>query len=49
LTEQHLPLVREVAEERALRHPGTFGDLDHGRVLVALRREQVEGGDHEPL
>ena len=32
--EQHLPLVAEVAEERACGEPGTLGDLGDGGLLV---------------
>jgi nucleoside-diphosphate-sugar epimerase len=45
--EQHLAFVGNVAEERALGQPCPLGDLDHGRVLVALLGEQLKCGAHE--
>ena len=44
LREQHLALVREVAEERALGEVGARGDLRRRRLVIAAFGEQVERG-----
>jgi len=40
--EEHLALVGEVAEERALGEPGAGGDLGHGGLLVAPLGVELE-------
>src|SRR5205085_2053172 len=45
--EQHLALVREVAEEGALGEPRALGDLGDGRRLVSLLVEQLDRGAHQ--
>ena len=40
--EQHFALVREMAEERALRQARPLGDLGHGRGTVTLLVKEVE-------
>ena len=47
--DQNLALVREVAKERALGDAGALGDLRHGRRVVSLLGEQVDGGQDESL
>ena len=46
--EQHLALVGEVAEERALRHARALGDLGDGGVLEPALAVEGEGGLLEP-
>ena len=46
--EQHLPLVGEVPEEGARRHPRPLGDLGHGRLLEALLDVQVQRRRAQP-
>ena len=47
--EEHLTLVGEVAEERALGEADGLGDLGGRRLFVATGGEQFEGGVLEPL
>ena len=46
--EEHLALIREIAEERAPGQPGALGDLGHGDVLEPTFLEQFECGLLEP-
>ena len=46
--EQHLALVREVPEERALGQPGTLGDLGNGGGLESTLAVERERGLLEP-
>ena len=45
--EQHLALVGEVAEERALGEVGARGDLRRRRLVIAALGEQVERGGRQ--
>jgi len=47
--EQHLALVGEVAEERALREPRALGDFDHCRLLEPALAEELQGGALQAL
>src|SRR5439155_25071441 len=42
-------LACEVTVDRTLRHAGLLCDLWRGRLVVALRDEQLECRSHEPL
>ena len=42
--EEHLALVGEVAEERALGESGARGDVGHGGLLVAALGVELERG-----